>query len=578
MAEPPESVSLFPVNRDERNRAKAHSWGVGLAVFLVFFGVYSFRLGIEPVFMHDDYEYTYPSFSLAERGNLGSPVLGPVFNLPNRTYHFTAFYFFAVHSGLIRIFGDGPQSIPLANTLHFGLLAAAGAFFLVRRAAFVGLSVFLYALVSDERMLVAARHGRPEMTTGCCLMAGVLCLWTWHGEAAHRPAVLFALSGALTAGMLSHTSLLFFAGALLLAFSGSLLRAARWPEIVAGLLPYSAIPLLYAYFVLTDSVANVWGQLSLQRGNVMAGHLVVLLLQGQFGSLASLVADFLHAHAWHPGVWLTVAGCLALPLIAPGRSSSAARYFAGVYCLCLAVHFLFLKHFVLSYRVIYQALLFMAWAFVTEAILAYLAERVRRRTLFTVMRIAGTAVLLCLTLASIGRFRNQLFGRQLPYARLKGALEDSLLEAGARHGDRVFVPTPFAFHLQRDFDVRSYPPNWRYFEGHWSPAFREGARAVWGIAPLPRTGIDDRALCWAMSLAFMRPKWVVSWNGDYGVFQRFRDFLRGFPDLRDTELVEAKRTPLPPPYGGTVRVYRLTLPDAMRALDRSSSATPVPCP
>ena len=59
----------------------ALSWGVGLAVFLVFFGVYSFRLGIEPVFMHDDYEYTYPSFSLAERGNLGSPVLGPVFNL-----------------------------------------------------------------------------------------------------------------------------------------------------------------------------------------------------------------------------------------------------------------------------------------------------------------------------------------------------------------------------------------------------------------------------------------------------------------------------------------------------------------
>src|SRR5512134_3597285 len=105
MAEPPESVSLFPVHRDERNRTKALSWGVGLAVFLVFFGVYSFRLGIEPVFMHDDYEYTYPSFSLAERGNLGSPVLGPVFNLPNRTYHFTAFYFFAVHAGLIRIFG-----------------------------------------------------------------------------------------------------------------------------------------------------------------------------------------------------------------------------------------------------------------------------------------------------------------------------------------------------------------------------------------------------------------------------------------------------------------------------------------
>jgi hypothetical protein len=528
--------------------------------------------------MHDDYEYTYPSFSLAERGNLGSPVLGPVFNLPNRTYHFTAFYFFLVHAGLIRTFGDGPQAIPLANTLHFALLAASGAFFLVRRGAVAGLSVFLYALVSDERMVLAARHGRPEMTTGCCLMVGVLCLWAWHGEALHRPAVLFGLGGALTAGMLSHTSLLFFAGALLLAFSASLVRSAGWPEIAAGLLPFSTIPLLYAYFVLTDSVANVWGQLSLQRGNVMAGHLVVLLLQGQIGSLAGLVAGFLQAHAWHPGVWLTVTACLALPLFAPSRSSSAARYFAGVYCLCLAVHFLFLKHFVLSYRVIYQATLFMAWAFLTEAILARLAERGTRRTLFSVMRIGGTAVLLCLTLASMSRFRNQLFGRHLPYARLKGALEDSLLEAGARHGDRVFVPTPFAFHLQRDFDVRSYPPNWQYFEGHWSPCFREGVREVWGIEPVQRMGMDDRALCWAMSLAFMRPKWVVSWNGDYGVFTPFRDFLRRFPELRGTELVETGRTPLPPPYAGTVRVYRLALPDAMRALDRSSSATPGPCP
>ena len=561
------------------NRSKAFSWGVGLAVFLVFFGVYSFRLGIEPVFMHDDYEYTYPSFSLAERGNLGSPVLGPAFNLPNRTYHFTAYYFWLVHAGLIRVFGDGPQSIPLANTFHFGLLAAAGAFFLVRRGAFVGLSVFLYALVSDERMVVAARHGRPEMTTAFCLMVAVLCLWAWHGEGLHRPAVLFGLSAALTAGMLSHTSLLFFAGALLLAFSVSLWRTAGWretrrrpPALLGDPGPVRCTS------SLTDSVANVWGQMSLQRGNVMAGQLVVLLLQGQFGSLARLVAEFLHAHAWHPGVWLTVTACLALPLITPGRSSSAARFFAGVYCLFLAVHFLFLKHFVASYRVLYQSLLFMAWAFLTEAILARLAERGTRRTLFTAMRIAGTAVLLCLTLVSMGRFRNQLFGRQLPYARLKGALEDSLLEAGARYGDRVFVPTPFAFHLQRDFDVLSYPPNWQYFEGHWSPDFREGARAVWGITSLPGEGDDHRALCWAMSLAFIQPKWVVSWNGDYSVFDPFRNFLRRFPRLPDTELVEANRTPIPPPYGGTVRVYRLTLPDAMRALDRSSSATRSPCP
>jgi hypothetical protein len=557
---------------------KALSLGVGVAVFLVFFGVYSFRLGIQPFFMHDDYEYTYPSFSLAERGNLGSPLLGPTFNLPNRTYHFTAFYFFVVHAGLIRAFGDGPGSIPLANTLHFGLLAAAGAFYLVRRRAFVGLSIFLYALVSDERMVAAARHGRPEMTTGCCLLVGVLCLWVWHGEAVRRPGVLFGLSAALTAGMLSHSSLVFFAGALLLAFSVPLARTVRWPAVAAFLLPYAAIPLLYLYFVLTDSVANVWGQLSLQRGNIMAGHLIGLLLQGQLGSFLGLAGDFLHAHAARPGTWLTLAACLTLPRIAPGRLSSTARYFAGVYGLFLAVHFLFLKHFVVSYRVIYQAILFMAWAFLAEAILARVAEGGARRALVRGVRIAGVAVLLCLTLASMGRFRGELVGQKVPYARLKGALEDALLEAGARRGDRVFVPTPFAFHLQRDFDVRSYPPNWQYMEGHWSPEFREGAREAWGIEHLARTGGDDRELCWAMSLAFMQPKWIVSWNWDDGVFNPFRDFLRTLPKIRGTELAEAGRTPLPLPYGGTVRVYRLTLSDAIRELDRSSRVRAVPCP
>lgn len=154
------------------------------------------------------------------------------------------------------------------------------------------------------------------------------------------------------------------------------------------------------------------------------------------------------------------------------------------------------------------------------------------------MRIAGVAVLLCLSLASMGRFRGELMGQKVPYTRLKGALEDALLEAGARRGERVFVPAPFAFHLQRDFDVRSYPPNWQYMEGHWSPDFREGVLEAWGTEPLARTGVDDRPLCWAMSLAFMQPRWVVSWNWDHGVFKPFRDFLRAFPQQRGTELAE----------------------------------------
>ena len=83
--------------------------------------------------MHDDYEYTYPSFSLAERGNFGSPLLGPGLNIENRTYNLIVYYYATVHAAMIRLYGDGPESVPLANTLHFALLAAAGAFFLARR-------------------------------------------------------------------------------------------------------------------------------------------------------------------------------------------------------------------------------------------------------------------------------------------------------------------------------------------------------------------------------------------------------------------------------------------------------------
>src|SRR4026209_218561 len=125
---------------------KRLSWLVRPAVFLLFFGVYSYRLGIEPTYWHDDSEDTYPSFSLAERGNFGSPLLGTAFNIQNRTYHFTICYYATVHAALIRIFGDGPESIPLANAFHFALLAGAGASILFRPGGPAGPLVFLDAL------------------------------------------------------------------------------------------------------------------------------------------------------------------------------------------------------------------------------------------------------------------------------------------------------------------------------------------------------------------------------------------------------------------------------------------------
>ena len=267
-------------------------WAVAVVVFLLFFGLYSFRLGIRPELMHDDFEYTYPSFSLAERGNFGSPLLGPGFNIENRTYNLIVYYYATVHAAMIRLYGDGPESVPLANTLHFALLAAAGAFFLARRGAYLGLFVFLYALVSDERMVDAARHGRPEMTAAFGLTIGVLALWLWRGEGRHRPGVMLGMGAALTAGMLSHTSVVFFALALAVVFAAPLAREAGPREVGAGVLPFLVIPLLYGYFIATDSIANLQGQLAPAQGDVVLGRLLLLLLQGDWGALGTVASEF----------------------------------------------------------------------------------------------------------------------------------------------------------------------------------------------------------------------------------------------------------------------------------------------
>jgi hypothetical protein len=537
--------------------------------------VYSFRLGVEPIFWHDDYEYTYPSFSLAARGNLGSPLFGPGLNVENRTYRPT-YYFSTVHALLIRVFGAGPESIPLANTFHFAVLAAAGALFLVRRGGFLGLFVLLYALAGDDLMTDAARHGRPEMTAGCCFTLGVLALWLWRGEEQRQPAVLFGMSAAFVAGMLSHASVVFFAAAVLVVFLVPLGRRARPSEVVAALVPYAIIPLLFGYFILTDSVTNILGQLGQSQGNVTIGKRVALVLSGDWGALASLTLRFLQTHVWHPALWLGIAACLAVPALARSRLSRGARFFAAVYVLCVTVHFLCLKDFVPSYRVIYQATFYLALALLAEAILAHLGERWGESAWVTRLRLAGAAVLLLLTVGEIGQFRERLHGRHLPYAGLQGALVYALREAGARPGERVYVPSPFGFHLQDQFDVIAYPAPGRFFYGRWSPDFRQGVRDIWGPQTLERVG--KRPLCWAMGLAYLRPKWVLSWSGDFGVMRPFRRFFRRFPDIPGIRLTQIHRVTLPPPYGGRVRVFRLELSDAMRALDRTPDNTLPPCP
>jgi hypothetical protein len=342
-------------------------WTVAALVFVAFFGVYSFRLGVEPLLFGDDYDYTYPSFSLAERGNFGSPLLGPGFNVETRTYRLTVYYYAAVHAVLIRIFGDGPEAIPLANTFHFALLAAAGTAFLLRRRAFLGAAVFLYALTHDERMTTAARHGRPEMTAAFCLLLGMIALWRWYGEEVHRSAVLFGMSAAFAAGILSHTAVAFFVAAVWLHSAVPLVRHARPPQIAAGLVPWLAVLALYAYFALTDSVANIRGQLLLAQVN--ASHCVlILLLEGEWAAAARQTLLSLRTNFWSAGIWLALGGCLALPIVVPSRAARGARFFAGLYGSCLLAHLLFLKPLHTSYRVIHQTALYVALAFLAEAL------------------------------------------------------------------------------------------------------------------------------------------------------------------------------------------------------------------
>ena len=50
-----------------------------------------------------------------------------------------------MHPVIIRVFGDRPESIPLANVFHLALLAGAGSLFLGRRGAWLGAAVFLAA-------------------------------------------------------------------------------------------------------------------------------------------------------------------------------------------------------------------------------------------------------------------------------------------------------------------------------------------------------------------------------------------------------------------------------------------------
>lgn len=553
---------------------KVLPWLAATLVFAAFFATYSYHLGVAPAFMHDDYEYTYPSFALAERASFGSPLLGTGLNIGNRTYNLTIYYYATVHALLIRLFGDTVESIPLANTFHFALLAAGGVVFLLRRGAVLGTFVFLCGLVEDQRLIESARHGRPEVTAGFCLTMAAVALWIWLGEGNRNRLVLLGMSAALTAGVLSHTSVLLLAAGLALVFSVPLARTLRRGDLVALFLPFAVIPLLYGYFLFTDAPENLVGQLAIAQTNVSFGRILFLPFRGDWGALADAVGEFSSAQGWGPGHAAAAAVFLVAAAYLRGRAAHGARFFGGVFLLCLLAHFLWLKLFVSSYRALYVPTLYLALALLAEAMMAWLQQLVPKRWRLAIGAIAMT-LLTCIGVDAAVQFHRRVHALPSPYARLHGALMYALLGSGARPGDRVFVPSPFGFHLRHDFDVIAHPAP-RFFEGRWSPEFRQGVRAVFGEEALSR--VEPRDLCWAMGLAFARPQWVVSWNGEYSTMQPYRDFLRRFPRIPGIALTEGIRAPLPWPYGGVVRVYHLSLAPPILALDRKVDTTLIPCP
>jgi hypothetical protein len=193
----------------------------------------------------------------------------------------------------------------------------------------------------------------------------------------------------------------------------------------------------------------------------------------------------------------------------------------------------------------------------------------------SLLRVACAAALLGLGARDVLRFREGLDGQRLPYGQLAGALRYVLTQSGARPGDRVFVPSPFAFHLKHGFDVIAYPAP-KYYRGRWSAAFRQGLRAIWGPEVIAQ--VDAQSLCYAMGLAFVRPAWLISWDSDYSVVQPLYQFLRKYPDLPGMYVTRLSSATLPPAYGGPVRVYRLQFTPEVDALDRTYQVEEQPCP
>ena len=219
-------------------------------------------------------------------------------------------------------------------------------------------------------MVEAARHGRPEITAGCCLTLGLLALWRFIGEGERRPAgpariqrrvhgraPVAHLDGVLRSGHRAGVR-----GAVAAARRAGVTSRPgsrpSSPSLCSTATSFSRINLrTCATRSLprreTSSCIACYGRSSMATGMCSAASLL----------------EFWRDHA---RLAVAVAGSSGSPaatrLVVQHPSARGARFFAAIYCLFFAIHFVCLKPLVPSYRAIYQAPLYLALGLLVDAV------------------------------------------------------------------------------------------------------------------------------------------------------------------------------------------------------------------
>ena len=555
---------------------------VGLLVFACCFGcgVIVTRQYV-PLQLHDDYEYTYPAFSLVRAGNLGSPLRATGLNIERRTYHLVVYYYAAVHAVLIRLFGDSPESIPLANLFHFALIIAMLAAYSVKRPVGLTFGIAIAWFVTDTLVLRMAVVGRPEMTVAFGYLLATLMLYerlVWKNTS---PTLLAWASCGAVISALSHTA----AGTILLAPIFVTFVLVDWRRLIdprqalAFVAPFFIPVFLYAYFLLTDDWRNIYLQLSYEFGEQTAARHWDIVAHGRLGdfwaSTGPIRADF------HFG-WIIAILVIGLLVhlrqrtrpqaLATSREQLHTLFFFGTcFMLSAGQNWFFLKDYVPSYSVIYRTAYYLTLgaflSIATNWIAAMLAAVVPTARA-AAPRYARVGVLLAMGL--LFGFRvvpTAVHGLGIPrasYGAFRQQLTAELIAAGARPGDKVYCPSPFATHLSPRFRVVTLLST-QYFADMWPTTFDEAVEARSAFPP------DAHARHFEKVVAFVNPKWIVIWLEDYPTMREFMAFLGSFPNTRpEFHITQVREFRSDSTYVGTIQIYRVDLDDHFSAsLDRS---------